>query len=465
MNFKLLVTLLFAFLCAAELATRENGVYVLNEANFDEWLNQAPKYVLVEFYAPWCGHCKQLAPEYEAAAQALEAKNLDVALAKVNVEDNQAIGSRFQIRGFPTLNWFAGNVVVDYKGGRTRSAIVSWIENQIKENLDVLATSEALKTAISSNNAAVIVYGESAKAADLLELAKNVADIAAFQVTDASLFGDNKSGDIVVYSSNKAPSTVTGENLEDEIYKVIYPPVVIFTNEQFQRLMKKGMVILVVGSFEEDGGQSLVNLLTPLAEKFPSAGYLVGDSALLARGVTSIGASGNFFPTAISLNFADDTQAAFNEEIEFNVANLEKFIADSIAGTVVTYQKSEPIPENSDKGSVVLVAKNFDKYVGAGTPAFVKYYAPWCGHCKNLEPVWHQLGDLFEQSQVYIAKIDATANYVAAPIQGYPTLIWYNANGEGEAYDGERDLQTLQNFVNSKLAPATQPHKHEHGEL
>ena len=51
MNSKILfVTLLLAFLCAAEPATRENGVYVLNEANFDEWLNLAPKYVLVEFY-------------------------------------------------------------------------------------------------------------------------------------------------------------------------------------------------------------------------------------------------------------------------------------------------------------------------------------------------------------------------------------------------------------------------------
>ena len=224
--------------------------------------------------------------------------------------------------------------------------------------------------------------------------------------------------------------------------------------------MKKGIAILAVGSFEEDGGKSLVDLLTPIAEKYPSAGYLVGDSAYLARGVTSIGASGAVFPTAVSLNFAENTQAAFNEEIPFNAENLEKFVADSIAGTVVTYQKSEPIPENSDKGAVVLVAKNFAQYVGAGKPAFVKYYAPWCGHCKSLEPIWIELGSSFDQSDVYIAKIDATANYVNAPIEGYPTLIWYNSQGEGEAYEGGRDLASLQNFVSGKLGKAA-PHGHE----
>ena len=55
-------------------------------------------------------------------------------------------------------------MIVDYKGGRTRSGIVSWVENQVKENLDVLSSAEAIKTAISSNEASVIIYGESAKA-------------------------------------------------------------------------------------------------------------------------------------------------------------------------------------------------------------------------------------------------------------------------------------------------------------
>jgi protein disulfide-isomerase A1 len=64
-------------------------------------------HLLVEFYAPWCGHCQQLAPEYAKAAQSLAAGGHDhVRLAKVDATAQSALAERFSIQGFPTLFWF-----------------------------------------------------------------------------------------------------------------------------------------------------------------------------------------------------------------------------------------------------------------------------------------------------------------------------------------------------------------------
>ena len=96
--------------------------------NFDEVINSHAR-VLVEFYAPWCGYCKQLAPEYAAAAAELKASGNKAVLAKVDADSESDLGSQYGVKGFPTLKWFVNGKMqdIEYNGGRIAKGIVSWV--------------------------------------------------------------------------------------------------------------------------------------------------------------------------------------------------------------------------------------------------------------------------------------------------------------------------------------------------
>ena len=101
----------------------------LDEAGFQRHAERGDIPLLVDFWAPWCGPCRVMAPAYEQAARQLEPR---VRVAKVNTEEAQALAGRLGIRSIPTLMLFRGGREVGRSSGAMdAAAIVSWVRRQL----------------------------------------------------------------------------------------------------------------------------------------------------------------------------------------------------------------------------------------------------------------------------------------------------------------------------------------------
>ncbi|XP_039604836.1 protein disulfide-isomerase A6 isoform X2 [Polypterus senegalus] len=114
----------------------KKDVVELTDDNFDKNVLDGDDIWMVEFFAPWCGHCKNLEPEWAAAASDVKEQTKGkVKLAAVDATVHQELASRYGIRGFPTIKIFRkGEEPEDYNGGRTRSDIVASALDLFSEN-------------------------------------------------------------------------------------------------------------------------------------------------------------------------------------------------------------------------------------------------------------------------------------------------------------------------------------------
>ncbi|KAL2941141.1 putative protein disulfide-isomerase A6 [Bienertia sinuspersici] len=147
-----------------KIAAAPSNVVILSPDNFEDVVMDKSKDVLVEFYAPWCGHCKSLAPIYEKVANAYKSEE-DVVIANLDADKHRDLAEKYGISGFPTLKFFPKNNKdgEDYEGGRDLDDFVSFInekcgtsrdsKGQLTSKAGVVASLESLvKEFVSATN-------------------------------------------------------------------------------------------------------------------------------------------------------------------------------------------------------------------------------------------------------------------------------------------------------------------------
>lgn len=152
------------------------------------------------------------------------------------------------------------------------------------------------------------------------------------------------------------------------------------------------------------------------------------------------------------------------------VDSLKHFIDEFKGGKLFPFLKSEDIPASNDEPVKVIVGKQFKELVvDNDNDVLVEFYAPWCGHCKKLAPIYEELAkELKDVPHLVIAKMDATANEVeGVEIKGYPTLKFWSKDNKAAPidFDGERELPGLKSFLEEKSSAYKHHFASSKGEL
>lgn len=140
----------------------------------------------------------------------------------------------------------------------------------------------------------------------------------------------------------------------------------------------------------------------------------------------------------------------FNEEI--NAETLASFVKRVQAGEVELFLKSAPVPESNDEPVKVVVGSTFKETILESEKEFlVEFYAPWCGHCKNLAPHYDAAAaKLASNPNIVLVKVDSTLNEVAGvDIQGFPTLKFWGKDKSIAPidFDGGRDTEGILSWL------------------
>jgi protein disulfide isomerase len=194
-----------------------------------------------------------------------------------------------------------------------------------------------------------------------------------------------------------------------------------------------------------------------------AANKLKGEILFVVSGVTDgiqqrlgefIGVAENNLPTIRILDPANNMKKFTYEGkvADLTFDSLNKFITEFKAGSLQAFLKSEEIPVDNGEAVRTLVGKNFKQAVlDSDDDVFVKFYAPWCGHCKKLAPIWEELATEFKDVKgLIIGKFDATANEVdGVEVRGYPTLKFYHKGNKNAPvdYDGGRELENFKEWI------------------
>ena len=475
----------------------KSEVVVLSGSNFDDFVN-SHELSLVEFYAPWCGHCKRLAPEYERAARKLaERPGSPIPLAKVDAtaEDSKELATKFEIQGYPTLKVFRNGRIFDFKakGQPTEHSIVSYMESQSAPASRLLDGRKGLKKALKEAVDDIVICGFFESESD--KFYQTYLDAANELREDNYQF-------VHVLGS---------ENWKD--FDIFKPTIVVYTPEHLQTKFEPkrhefttaDATRIEVSEFVRSNSVPLVGHYTypsrdmrykdkkPLCLFFYTVDFShefrdstqmwrkkIAEIAKDHRDITFAIANDDEFTSQMNEMGLEDSAEEINVACydarglkypldppmeEWSEKHVRSFIKKMKEGKLKPYYKSQAVPSkgrDKDGEITVVVGKTFDKIVMESEKDVLLFiYAPWCGHCKNFAPEYKKLAKKVmatEKDNLIVAKIDATANDVPPSFvaSGYPT-IYFAAAGHKDTpfkYEGSRDPDDIILFMKKHASKA-----------
>nr|XP_040232227.2 protein disulfide-isomerase A5 [Anopheles coluzzii] len=483
-------------------------VHVPDAVTLGKFLKKEVKPTLVMFYAPWCGFCKTLKPEFSAAATELKGRYV-LAAIDVNRPENSIIRKQYNITGFPTLLYYEnGRMKYTFEGENNKAGIVAFMKNPAappptkpkeadwaseSSSEIVHLTAGSFEPALKDEKSVLVMFyapwcghckkmkPEYEKAAEIMK-AKNIPGVlAALDATKEASVGQQygvKGYPTVKYFSNGEFKFDVNVREADKIVKFMENPtepppppapetpwedepseVVHLNEETFKPFLKKKKHVLVMFYAPWCGHCKRAKPeFARAAEHFkedPKTELAAVDCTRHSAVCSSYEVRG--YPTIKYFSYLKTVR-------DYNGGRTETdfiaYLKDPSATPLKTDKVAEPFGDfpGSDK-ILILTDANFEEVSKREPNLLVMFYAPWCGHCKHMKPDFAKVAQLLatEKVSAKVAALDCTVHMKTAEkfqIRGYPTLKLF-ANGQFRRnYEGKRTAQDMLQFLRTDGAVA-----------
>ncbi|CAL5322346.1 unnamed protein product [Camellia sinensis] len=443
----------------------EKDVVVLKDSNFSDFIAKN-RYVMVEFYAPWCGHCQALAPEYAAAATELKS---EVVLAKVDATEESELAQKYEIQGFPTVYFFIDGVHKDYSGQRTKDAIVSWVKKKTGPGIYNLSTVEEAEHILTAEPKVVLGFLDSLvgpQSEELSAASRLEEDVSFYQTSSpevAKLFHIDPQAKrpalVLLKKETEKISHFDGQFIKSAITQFVYenklPLVTTLTRESAPLIFEnpiKNQLLLFATSNDSKTFQPMFREAAKAFKGKLIFVYVEMDNEDFGRPVSEyFGVSGDA-PRVIAYTGNDDARK-FVLDSDLTLSSIKSFGEDFLEDKLKPFYKSDPVPETNDGDVKIVVGNNFDEIVlDESKDVLLELYAPWCGHCQALEPIYNKLAKHLKGiNSLVIAKMDGTTNeHPRAKSDGFPTILFFPAGNKSFdpiTFDSDRTVVEFYKFL------------------
>ena len=445
----------------------ENDVIILTDSTFDKAVAKYD-YLLVLFYAPWCGHCKKFHPEYEKAAKTLRKENLY--LSKVDATVEKKLAEKFEIQGFPTVKLFIKGEAIEYTGGRKEQEVINWMRKKTGPATKLIQSTEDIDKLKKDNDVVLIYFGNNKNELDeYTKVARKNEDFPFANVENEEIAKKLgiKMGTVVMFRNFEEPQkelsgSLTSKKIEEFIDSFSSPKVMGFDEKAAQIIFGKAIpAIILYCDKNSDKWDEYRKLMETISDKI--GGKLKVVQTDIKEGMASrlaeyIGVKESDLPSVRIADTRIDLKK-YNMEGEINEKNILKFIEDWENNKLKPHLKSAEEPkENKDDVFVVVGKKKKKEVINNDKDVMLLFYAPWCGHCKALHPKYEEVAKKLKEKnpKLLLAKIDATENEVEnINISGFPTVKFYPGNKKNKApidYNGDRSVNDMIKFIKTNAA-------------
>nr|XP_061786860.1 protein disulfide-isomerase A3-like [Nerophis lumbriciformis] len=468
------LTCLFLALFTPTVTSRRD-VLELGDADFD-YLASEQDTMLVNFYAPWCAHCKKLAPDFDKAASKLKGT---VQLAKVDCTLHVDRCSRYGISGYPTLKIFRkGRDSAPYEGPHSAEGMYQYMKKQTGPDSVSLLTKEDLQTFTHHWDASVVgVFSgeESPRLSEFLKAAGLLRDQFHFGHTThinlSSPYGLQSEGVLLFRPPRLAnqfeDSVVVFEDfltisslrrfIRDHIFGLC--PHMTLENKDLLRGRD-----LLTAFYHLDykhnprGSNYWRNRVMKVASKYKGRGLTFSvankeDFRSELEADYGLGSSDSADLPLVTIRSKVGHKYTMREEFTRDGQSLDRFLDHYFAKRLKPYIKSQSIPDKQSAAVKVVVAESFDAIVNdPNKDVLVQFYSPSCPVCKKMEAVYTRLAEtVSSDGHMVIAKMNALHNDLPPGyhVQGYPTIYLAPA-GRKDApvrYEGGRELRDFLHFL------------------